>query len=174
MRERRTYGSVRGLRREPLVYSTAGLTKRYLGWTMDTNRLEQLKRENKKYIRYKQWEENELLQDCLNLLSDLQLLGEEQDVSKIVHLMCKKFPINEYRHIEGAYKLVRDEMDFLPNQMYYILWDDKALPILKCSGKSILKCLDDIFAVSFDTYIFSDNFSEIIHSDATGTLWRYF
>ena len=26
MRERRTYGSVRGLRREPLVYSTAGLT----------------------------------------------------------------------------------------------------------------------------------------------------
>lgn len=141
---------------------------------MDKNRLEQLRNKNKIYMSYQQWSRNELLQDCLQVLSDVQLVDTEQDISQIGHLMCEKFPINEYRHIDGAYELSRDEIDFLPDQKYYILWDDKSLPVIKCSGKTILKCLDDIFAVSFDTYIFSDNFSEIIHSDDTGTMWRYF
>lgn len=141
---------------------------------MDKSKLEKLKDKNKIYIRYKKWAENELLQDCLNLLSDVKLIETEQDIGQLNHSMCKKFPINEYRHIDGAYELSREEMDFFPHRRYYILWDDMELPAILCLGKSILKCLDDIFAVSFDTYIFLEDFSEIIHSDDSGVLWRYF
>lgn len=141
---------------------------------MDKSRLEELKEKNKIYMKRKQWEQNALLQDCLHSFDDMELLETEQDISSIAHRMCESFPIDEHRHIEGAYELLREEIDFVTSQKYYILWDDAALPVIKCSGKSILQCLDDIFAVSFDTYIFSENFSEIIHSDESGILWRYF
>lgn len=141
---------------------------------MDKSKLEKLIDKNKIYIRHKKWAENELLQDCLNLLKDVQLIETEQDICQLNHSMCTQFPINEYRHIDGSYELSREELCFFPNRKYYIFWDDMDLPAILCSGTSILRCLDDIFAVSFDTYIFSEDFSEIIHSDDLGVLWRYF
>lgn len=44
-------------------------------------------------------------------------------------------------------------------------------PIIKCLGTSILKCLDDVFALAFDTYIFSEDFLDMIHCDDLDVLW---
>lgn len=39
------------------------------------------------------------------------------------------------------------------------------LPVVQCRGENILKCLDDVLAVSFETYIVSERFSAVLHSD---------
>lgn len=141
---------------------------------MDKSRLEELKEKNKIFIKHKGWLENELLQDCLKNLKEVQIIESEREISDILDKMRKQFPVNRFRHIDGAYRLSRNKLEFSPNQKYYIVWDNSDVPIVRCLGTSILMCLDDVFAVAFDTYLIADSFTEIIHCDDLDVLWRYF
>lgn len=44
----------------------------------------------------------------------------------------------------------------------YIIWDKKDLPCIKCDLNSILCNIDDVLAVSFDTFLLSCNGDVII------------
>lgn len=62
-----------------------------------------------------------MLQESIQLLSDVQFIETEEDIAYINHLMCEKFPINKYRHIDGSYEISREEIDFIPKHKYYIV-----------------------------------------------------
>lgn len=115
-----------------------------------------------------------MLQESIQLLSDVQFIETEEDIAYINHLMCENFLINEYKHIDVAYELPCEEIGFISEHKYYIIWDNIELPIIKCLGTSILKCLDDIFALVFDMYIFSEDFLDMIYCDDLDVLWQYF
>ena len=45
---------------------------------------------------------------------------------------------------------------------YFVIWSDAVLPILKCTWNKILENIDDVLAVSFDTWLVSEDFTELI------------
>lgn len=45
---------------------------------------------------------------------------------------------------------------------YYILWDNQAIPCVICDLYSILKCIDDVLAVSFNTWLLSMEGTEVV------------
>ena len=47
-------------------------------------------------------------------------------------------------------------------EKYYIIWDNVELPCVSCELKSIKEHLDDVLAVSFDTWLLSEEGDEII------------
>lgn len=52
----------------------------------------------------------------------------------------------------------------------YIIWDDGELPVLKAPLKAVLLALDDVTAVSFDTWIFRADGTYIIEFHHEGDI----
>lgn len=133
-------------------------------------RLQELIDKNKIRLRKKHLLDNELLQDCLKKITDAEIIDESAETENILDLMESRFQI-EYHHIKGSHEISDNEVFFNSEQKYYVICDNADVPILKCSGESLLKYPDDVFAVSFDTYILSEDFREIIHHDESDRLW---
>ena len=140
---------------------------------MDRVRLEQLKEKNRAFVRRKTWEGHELFLDCVRSLGNARLIEAIEETRGLIHSMCGRFPFDEYRHIKGARPAAVDELDFGTDQTWYIVWDDAALPAVAWGGGPLPNGGDDLFAVAFDTYIFNGSFTEIVHRDSSGRLWRY-
>ena len=140
---------------------------------MDRVRLEQLKEKNRAFVRRKRWEGYELFQDCVRSLGEVRLIEDEEDIRGLIHSMCGCFPLDEYRHIQGARPAAVDELNFGTDQTWYIVWDDAALPAVAWGGGPLPNGGHELFAVAFDTYIFNGSFTEIVHRDSLGRLWRY-
>ena len=49
-------------------------------------------------------------------------------------------------------------------------WDDINMPILKCDWLSIFNNIDDVLAVSFDTWMISEDIKNIIEFYHEGTI----
>lgn len=140
---------------------------------MDKVRLEQLKEKNRAFVRRKTWEGHELFQDCIRSLGNVRLIEGEEEIRGLIHSMYGRFPFDEHRHMEGTRPAAVDELDFSTDQTWYIVWDDAALPAVAWGGGPLPNRGDDLFAVAFDTYIFNGSFTQIVHSDSSGRLWRY-
>lgn len=134
-------------------------------------RLQELIRKNKIRLKQQCLFNNELLQDCLKKITDVEIIYESEETEILLNLMEIRFKI-EYHHIKGSHE-IGNEVFFNAEQKYYVIWDNADIPILKCSGASVLQCMDDLFAVDFDTYIISEDFMEIIHCDESDRLWYY-
>ncbi|MDE6788570.1 MAG: hypothetical protein K2J47_04530 [Ruminococcus sp.] len=133
-------------------------------------RMQELIDKNKIRLRKKYLLDNELLQDCLKKIKDAEIIDGSAETESILDLMESRFQI-EYHHVKNSYAISLNDIPLDDNGQYYIIWDNADVPILKCSGTSILQCPDDLFAVNFDTYIVSEDFREIIHHDEDGRLW---
>lgn len=65
------------------------------------------------------------------------------------------------------------------NKKYYVIWDSYDIPCVYCELESIIDKLDDILAVSFNTWILSEYKDEIIitipqiYIAPTYKLWYY-
>lgn len=143
---------------------------------MDNNKREKLQeliKKNKIRLKQKYLSDNELFQNCLKKITDAEIIEENAETENIVDLMESRFNI-KYHHVDSSYEISPDKLFLNSEQKYYIIWDNADIPVLKCSGKYILQCLEDVFSVDFDTYIVSENFKEIIHCDESDRLWRYF
>ena len=127
---------------------------------MDRKRLKQLKEQNRLNLRRKKWEKNRLLQECIKKLQEVFILENEEQIQEVFVLIHKKFPNTTYSSLNDVC-----EINLLPAQSYYILWDNAELPIIESSGKYIDACFEEIFAVSFDTWIIDKNFTECFHID---------
>lgn len=117
--------------------------------------------------------DNELLRECLEKIPDAEIIYGIAESDNLLDLMESRFQI-ECHHVKNSYEISLNDVPLDDNGKYYVIWDNAGLPILKCSGASVLQYPDDVFAVSFDTYILSEDFREIIHHDEDGRLWRYF
>ncbi|WP_308728038.1 hypothetical protein [Bacillus sp. MYb209] len=50
----------------------------------------------------------------------------------------------------------------LHSTIVYIIWDEASLPIIKTNLHQILQVIDDVTAVSFDTWIYSQDVGYVI------------
>lgn len=109
-----------------------------------------------------------LLEECIEALENATILASKE-AEQISLQFQKEFKFNAWGRINWATytnKTVTNSVSEIPpifnkrrlileKEEVYILWDEISLPILKCGLKEALKAIDDVTAVSFDTWIYS-------------------
>lgn len=109
-----------------------------------------------------------LLDECIEALGEnIHVLSDNRRKKVIRDFECS-FPITEWGRIKWEKEMkyadvntVDEIMSFLNQNMgdyckvVYIIWDEGTLPVIKSDLDKVLEVIDDVTAVSFDTWIFS-------------------
>lgn len=137
-----------------------------------------LKNKNKEMRLRLSWESNLLLQESLQALKEYNILPVSE-MQGIIKNTEKNFSFNQYGRIDWAKVKKSAEIDrdrFLEiidrEKMYYIIWDEIQLPIVESAGENIIFAIEDLLAVSFDTWLVSFDFKEIIEFYHEGKIIR--
>ena len=106
-----------------------------------------------------------LLEECIVALGkDAKILDGAEDV-----FVRKKFDENipltawcsfDYDQIEGKKEKcnITELANYLNSNKYYIFWDYATMPALFCSKSALLDNIDDVTAVSTNTWLMSEDF----------------
>jgi|WetSurMetagenome_2_1015567.scaffolds.fasta_scaffold334507_2 hypothetical protein len=112
-----------------------------------------------------------LFEECLVALGNNAVVLSEKETSTIFEQMAKNFPITTYGRIDWPnikhVKQISSIEEILlqietKNDEVYILWDEASLPALKTNLSIALSVIDDVAAVSFDTWVYNPNTGYII------------
>ena len=132
-------------------------------------RYEELKEKNKEKAKKLAWKNNVLLQECLEALGDYGYILNTKESKEILDLFYKSVPISQYSRVDfekiDSSKNIDNASELLiqsKNKEFYIIWDELNLPIVKSKLNKIINSIDDVVAVSFDTWLLSTNMNEII------------
>lgn len=128
-----------------------------------------LKEKSKLKVRELKWKNNVLFTECIASLHICEIISlEESDV--LFEQMKNIFPITNYGRIN--WKDVKEPISLdnisdiykicNPSKEYYILWDQRDIPCVTCKLETIIECIDDVLAVSFDTWLLSKDKKEVI------------
>ncbi|PLR79591.1 hypothetical protein CVD25_22430 [Bacillus canaveralius] len=109
-----------------------------------------------------------LLDECIEALGENVHILSETDREKVIRDFESSFPFTEWGRIEWenvtyhADVSTVDEIISFLNQnideysnVIYVIWDEGTLPIIQSDLDKVLEVIDDVTAVSFDTWIFS-------------------
>lgn len=129
---------------------------------------DELKKKNRITSIQKAWKNNVLLQECVESTGGKLLNYDEGN--RILEEIQEKIPFrldgrvdfskfkfkNNINTIASISELIKNSTEF------YVMWDEVSLPFLKSELKDIIKFIDDVTAVSFDTWIVSSDYNTII------------
>lgn len=125
-------------------------------------RYQELKNRNREYVNEKNRESNVLLQECLIVLGNSTVILDAEQESRIL----KKFNAKLLDVINSDRKrYVLSIQEVLPrwiNKQIYIIWDNAGLPIIRTDFECVIKYIDDILAVSFETWIVTEDMNQFI------------
>lgn len=104
-----------------------------------------------------------LFEECLLALDGSTKLSNNETL-EVYNLMAELFPITSWGRIDWE-KVERKQRLQCSNILFkiedvdldaevYIIWDEVTLPAVKTNLKKVLSVIDDVTAVSFDTWIF--------------------
>lgn len=137
---------------------------------MDNERkayLEKLKKESKQLQKKRKIQNNVLLNECIDNLSDNATVLNQEQSEQIYNKLKKTVPFGAWGidwlqfHDSKTVHSYDELIAPCSNKQFYIIWG-KDLPIINCDIYSIVRYLDDISAVSPDTWLFSLDFNEVI------------
>lgn len=131
---------------------------------------ELLKQRNKKKLISLEFECDVLFQECKNVLNKCTILSLNES-KEIFSRFENIYPILssgsiDWKNFKG--KLVKisnvSELSTYINKSskYYILWDKNNIPCILCDLYKILENIDDVLAVSFNTWLLSMDYKEVI------------
>jgi len=115
-----------------------------------------------------------LLQECIGALKPNIEIIKGDDSNKLFKSFEKLFVFTEYGRIDWSYykdKLTvksLNDLYNLPIEKCTIFWNDDSLPVIKTDFKLLLDNIDDVLAVSFDTWVLSESNDiviEFFHDD---------
>lgn len=107
-----------------------------------------------------------LYEECLEVLKNNYTILSNEDGGKILSELKKKFPFTSWSRIDWNKVIKKEQVNSTldikeklrgNNNTVYIIWDEATLPIIKSDLFSVIDAIDDVTAVSFDTWIFSFN-----------------
>lgn len=140
-------------------------------------RLQQLKKINKEKQRKMEIENNVLLSDCKEALGAGGKILEQEEKDDVYRIFQEKVPflpwgidwelfntVYEVSEIDQIYEKCK-------SKEFYIIWWVE-YPIIKSDIATIIKNIDDVCAVSPDTWLLSPDYDEVIefHHDGKITL----
>lgn len=116
-----------------------------------------------------------LFDECLEVLGKNKKVLTECKTSQVFKSFMSTYPITKWGVIDWSAvdnKFIVGKIGDIkhiiethkPNADYtiYILWNDSSLPSIKSDLDNILNVIDDITAVSFDTWIYSEKEKYVI------------
>ncbi|SFJ16140.1 CDI toxin immunity protein [Thermoflavimicrobium dichotomicum] len=116
-----------------------------------------------------------LLDECIEVLGADTEIFTDSEKEKILDTFKSFFSFTEWGRIDWDkvskkedVNTVNDITAYLEkcyenfNTVVYVIWDEGTLPIIKTDLKKVLECIDDVTAVSFDTWIFSPSSGYVI------------
>lgn len=102
-----------------------------------------------------------LYEECIEALGDNYKIVNETDKKAIIKNLFKTFEFTDWGRINWdkvPNKIVvadiKEEQLFKNNAEVYIVWDEVNLPVIKSDLSTVIKFIDDVTAVSFDTWIY--------------------
>ena len=128
---------------------------------------ELLKIQNDKIMYEKHWKSNGLFMECIELLENCLVLSKEESEELFQQLqMLVPFQNGriDWKIITNSSKMsVKDfEKSNIDKKQYYVIWDSYDVPCVYCGFRTIVNNLDDILAVSSNTWLLSEGKDEII------------
>lgn len=116
-----------------------------------------------------------LLDECIEALrKDVHLLSDDKREQVLNNFECS-FPFTDWGRVEwekvpqhAEVKTIDDVVSFLQqnvkkySNVVYVIWDEGTLPIIQSTLDMVLEVIDDVTAVSFDTWIFSSSSEYVI------------
>lgn len=132
-------------------------------------RYQLLKEKNSVKIKGVIWKNNVLFTECIDVLQSCNIISLEE-TENLFEQMQKNFPMTAYGCINWngvKESLTLDDISEVyhicdVDDVYYILWEQEGIPCVSCQLSTILENIDDVLAVSFDTWLLSKNTREII------------
>ncbi len=109
-----------------------------------------------------------LLEECIDVLKKEKdfLEYDELKSEELFETLQKNIKFTEYGKVdfEGISYIKANSLEELnlENIKILIFWDEMSLPVLQTNINSVIKYLDDVLAVSFQTWLVSLDFKYII------------
>ncbi|MBH8605210.1 hypothetical protein [Thermoactinomyces sp. CICC 10522] len=116
-----------------------------------------------------------LLDECIESLGEDSNILTNDEKSKILNIFEGSFSLTEWGRIDWdqiskreKVNTVNDIFAFLERHYenlktkIYIIWDAVTLPIIQSDLKKVFSVIDDVTAVSFDTWIFSPELGYVV------------
>lgn len=131
---------------------------------------ELLKQRNKRKLMSLEFESDVLFQECKSVLNRCTILSMNES-KEVFSRFENLYPILssgsiDWKNFKG--KLIKitsvSELSNYINKLskYYILWDKSNVPCILCDFYKILEKIDDVLAVSFNTWLLSMDYKEVI------------
>ena len=108
-----------------------------------------------------------LLEECLEALDGASCIDDDSEKNLIFKEFLEKFPFTNWGRIKWEnVKVIKEGVysyDFIPRIVEYIdnpqsealiLWDEMTLPIVKSKLDKAISVIDDVSAVSSNTWIY--------------------
>ncbi|MBE7106371.1 hypothetical protein FT637_26180 [Bacillus cereus] len=124
-----------------------------------------------------------LLEECIEALGvNIEIL-EGTEGRKIIRSFENTFPITSWGRVDWSniqnygeiyndheIKLYLEHCFGLYSETVYLIWDNARLPVIKTNLHQVLKVIDDVTAVSFDTWIYSPDTGYVIEYHHDGEI----
>jgi len=103
-----------------------------------------------------------LLEECIQALGNSYEVFDDIRSLKLFDSFQDDFPFTswgriDWDQIENKQKIqnISQISNLFDSEECYIFWDEESLPVVKVSIEGVLNSIDDVTAVSFDTWILS-------------------
>ena len=127
-------------------------------------RLADLKENNRSFVLEQRRKQNALLQECLASLGP-----HCRTVDSDIERQCQRAVNAVYK--QGLKPHPLDEMpDGWSGKSVYLVWDEQTLPVLHCDFDAVRKAMDDVLAVSFETWFVSEGMDQVVFIHRSGDL----
>lgn len=116
-----------------------------------------------------------LFEECIEALGKDAILLPISERGNLIKLLIERYPLTFYGRIDwdkvdrkfniGTVNDIKIEMEKLGCNLdseVYIIWDEATLPIVKTTLQQAIDSIDDVTAVSFDTWIFCQSIGYVI------------
>lgn len=116
-----------------------------------------------------------LFEECIEVLGKDSLVFSDKDSRQIRNEFESFFPLTKWGRInwdqvpeQADVNIVDDIISFLNQNMnkyskvVYVIWDEGTLPIIQSTLDKVFEVIDDVTAVSFDTWIMSASAEYVI------------
>jgi hypothetical protein len=108
-----------------------------------------------------------LFEECLQALKNYKVLSDNES-KQVVELFEEDFKITQWGRIDWSIYSNKYELNssqdiqsviqkkFISTEEFIqIIWDEASLPVVECTLENALRVIDDVTAVSFDTWLYN-------------------
>ncbi|MDE6707053.1 MAG: hypothetical protein K2K06_03335 [Oscillospiraceae bacterium] len=105
-----------------------------------------------------------LFEECIAVLQKYSIIEDSNLKNKILsNLNFTFYGKLDFSTYADCHKVSLNKIRLLPSEReYYVVWNDCTVPIIKCNITELLNNIDDVLAVSFDTWLISVDMKQII------------